>query len=323
MHIPDGYLSPKTCLVFYAGMLPVWFIASRKVEKTVKIKELPLLALGGAFAFVIMMFNIPIPGGSSGHMVGSTVVAIVLGPWAGVVALSLTLALQALLFADGGITTLGANCFNMAFVASFSGYYVYRTLSALMPKKKPLAAALAAYAAINLSALAASIELGVQPLIASGADGRPLYAPYPLAVTIPAMTLPHLLFFGPVEALGTALVVSYVMKADGFKETRKALRPMWVFLGALVLLAPIGLIASGTSWGEWGKKEISGLIGYVPAGMERVNGWAGGWTAVMPRYTVPWARGGFESAVFYVISAAFGSLCVVLLIFLWGKLWRR
>ncbi len=320
MHIPDGYLSPKTCLVFYAGMLPVWFIASRKVEKTVKVKELPLLALGGAFSFVIMMFNIPIPGGSSGHMVGSTIVAIVLGPWAGVVALSLTLALQALLFADGGITTLGANCFNMAFVSSFSGYYIYRALLAALPEKRPVAAALAAYAAINLSALAAAAELGVQPLIAHGASGRPLYAPYPLAVTIPAMTVPHLLFFGPVEALGTALIVSYMMKTDAaLFEGKKAFRPLWVFLAALVVLTPIGLIASWTSWGEWSKAEILGLVGYVPAGMERVQGWRG----VMPRYTLPWASGGFERAVFYIISAALGSLGVVFLIFLWGKLWRR
>ncbi len=319
MHIPDGYLSPKTCLVFYAGMIPVWFAASRKVEKTVKVKELPLLAIGGAFAFVVMMFNIPIPGGSSGHMVGSAIVAIVLGPWAGVVALSLAIALQALLFADGGITTLGANCFNMAFISSFSGYYVYRILSAVLSERRPFAAAIAAYAAINLSALAASVELGIQPLIAHGTDGRPLYAPYPLAVTIPAMVVPHLLFFGPVEALGTALIVRYVAKAGFVPEGRKALRPLWAFLAAFVLLTPIGLLASGTSWGEWSKAEISRLVGYVPAGMGRINGWAG----VMPRYTLPWASNGFESATLYVISAAFGSLGVVVIIFLWGRLWRR
>ncbi len=319
MHIPDGYLSPGTSLVFYAGMVPVWYIASRMVEKTVKVKELPLLALGGAFAFVIMMFNIPVPGGSSGHMVGSTIVAVVLGPWAGVVAMSLTLALQALLFADGGITTFGANSFNMAFVASFSGYYLYRALSALMPNRRPLAAGLAAYAAINLSALAAAMELGVQPLIATGAGGRPLYAPYPLAVAIPAMTAPHLLFFGPVEALGTSLVVSYVMKEGGLKERGKRSGPAWAFLVLLVLLTPLGLLASGSPWGEWGRVELSRLIGYVPAGMERFNGWKG----VMSRYTLPWAGGGVEGAAFYAFSAALGSLCVVLLVFLWGKLWRR
>src|SRR3990170_1071269 len=130
MHIPDGYLSPATCVVFYAVMAPVWYYASKRAERELRLKQLPLLALGAAFTFVIMMFNIPIPGGSSGHMVGAVVVAIALGPWAGVVALSLTLTLQAFLFGDGGLTALAANAFNMAFVMSFSGYYVYRVISA-------------------------------------------------------------------------------------------------------------------------------------------------------------------------------------------------
>lgn len=320
MHIPDGYLSPKTCLLFYAGMIPVWFVASRKVEKTLKLKDLPLLALGGAFTFVIMMFNIPIPGGSSGHMVGATIVSIVLGPWAGVVALSLTLTLQAFLFADGGLMTLGANCFNMAFIMSFSGYYIYSFFSALTPKSMRFAAAsLASYIAVNLAALAVAIELGLQPLIAHSVDGRPLYAPYPLLITIPAMMAPHLLFFGPVEALGTSLVVSYISKTDESLLERKGFRPLWAFLILLIILTPVGLMASGTSWGEWGKTEISRLVGYVPSGMERLND---RWGGVMPHYNYPGA-GGTGSVFFYIISAALGSFGVVLLIMLWGKLWRR
>ncbi|MBI5810127.1 MAG: energy-coupling factor ABC transporter permease, partial [Deltaproteobacteria bacterium] len=129
MHIPDGYLSPKTCVLFYGAMAPVWYLASRKASMSLKVRQLPMLALGAAFTFLIMMFNIPIPGGSSGHMVGTVVVSIVLGPWAGVVALSIALALQAFLFADGGILALGANCFNMAFLMSFTGYYTYRALT--------------------------------------------------------------------------------------------------------------------------------------------------------------------------------------------------
>ncbi|MBI5886074.1 MAG: energy-coupling factor ABC transporter permease, partial [Deltaproteobacteria bacterium] len=123
MHIPDGYLSPKTCVLFYAAMAPVWYLASKKVETAVGAARLPLLALGAAFTFVIMMFNIPVPGGSTGHMTGGVIVAVVLGPWAGVVAMTLTVALQAFLFGDGGVTAIGANAFNMAFVMPFAGYY--------------------------------------------------------------------------------------------------------------------------------------------------------------------------------------------------------
>src|SRR5512135_1444584 len=126
MHIPGGCLGPATCGFFYAVMLPVWTLASRIVSKTLKAKQVPMLAIGAAFAFALMMINVPIPGGSSGHAVGGVLVAILLGPWAACIAMTVSLVIQALLFGDGGITSLGANCFNMAFVLPFTGYYAYR-----------------------------------------------------------------------------------------------------------------------------------------------------------------------------------------------------
>src|SRR5271157_4344338 len=125
MHIPDGYLGPATCAAGFAVMIPIWAIASRKVKKTLNAKQVPLLAVGAAFSFVIMLFNVPIPGGSTGHAVGGVLVAILVGPWAALISLSVALAAQALLFGDGGLTALGANCFNMACVLPFSGYLVY------------------------------------------------------------------------------------------------------------------------------------------------------------------------------------------------------
>lgn len=322
MHIPDGYLSPKTSAVFFAVMLPVWYIASRRVEAALKLKELPLLALCAAFTFVIMMFNIPIPGGSSGHMIGSVIVAIVLGPWAGVIALSLAVILQAFLFGDGGVTAIGANSFNMAFVMSFGGYYVYRAVAFGEPGvvRRSAAAGVAAYIAVNLAALAVAIELGIQPMIASGLDGRPLYAPYPLSISIPAMMAPHLLFFGPVEALGTALVISYIHKTSGELLKTPGLKPLWAFLALLIILAPLGLLASGTPWGEWGKGEIKDIVGYVPEGMERFGDL---WNGILPGYAMPGFESRLGSTAFYIISALIGSLAVVFIIFLWGRIWRR
>src|SRR3989337_3532719 len=155
MHIPDGYLSPKTCGVLYAAMVPIWYLAARKLQKTLHTNQIPLLALGAAFTFVIMMFNIPIPGGSTGHMVGGAVVACVLGPWAAVISLSLALTIQALLFGDGGITTLGANCFNMAFIMPFTGYYIYHVGMAGRPgpKRRWIALFAAGYVAMNMAAV--------------------------------------------------------------------------------------------------------------------------------------------------------------------------
>ena len=116
MHIPDGYLSPATCMVFGAVMIPIWAAASKTVKKTLSVRQVPYLAIGAAFSFVIMMFNLPIPGGSSGHAVGGVLVAILIGPWAACIAITVALVIQALLFGDGGIITIGANCFNIAFV---------------------------------------------------------------------------------------------------------------------------------------------------------------------------------------------------------------
>ncbi len=118
---------------------------------------IPLLSVFAAFSFVIMMFNLPLPGGTTGHAVGVAIAAIVLGPWASILAISIALAIQALFFGDGGITTLGANCFNMAIVGSLVAYAIYRTVAAgraaLTSQRRVVAAAVAGYLAINAAAL--------------------------------------------------------------------------------------------------------------------------------------------------------------------------
>ncbi|MGE5140263.1 MAG: energy-coupling factor ABC transporter permease, partial [Rudaea sp.] len=133
MHIPDGYLSPQTAAVMYAATLPFWIRATQKVRRVMAGRTAPLVALFAALAFVIMMFNVPLPGGTTGHAVGSTLAAIVLGPWVSVLAISIALIIQALFFGDGGILAIGANVFNMAVAMSFAGYLVYRALSGHSP----------------------------------------------------------------------------------------------------------------------------------------------------------------------------------------------
>ena len=215
MHIPDGYLGPATCGFFYIVMLPIWTAASRIVKKTLKARQVPMLAIGAAFSFVIMMFNIPIPGGSTGHAVGGALVAILLGPWAACIAITVALVIQALLFGDGGITAVGANCFNMAFVLPFVGYYIYRAISYNTPagsNRRVIAAFIAGYAGINAAAFLAGVEFGLQPLLHHSANGQALYCPYGFNVAVTAMAGEHLLIFGWVEAIVTALVVKYLQK---------------------------------------------------------------------------------------------------------------
>ena len=126
MHIPENYLSPSTCAVLGAVMAPVWLMAVHKVRREIPREKMPLLGIGAAFSFLSMMFNIPLPGGTTGHAVGGTLLAVLFGPWSACLTVSIALFIQALFFGDGGILAFGANCFNMALVMPFSGWAVYR-----------------------------------------------------------------------------------------------------------------------------------------------------------------------------------------------------
>jgi len=196
-------------------MLPIWTVASRIVKKTLKARQVPMLAIGAAFSFVIMMFNVPIPGGTTGHAVGGVLVAILLGPQAACIAITVALVIQALLFGDGGITAIGANCFNMAFVLPFSGYYIYKAISynaSVGSNRRVVAAGIAGYVALNIAAGFTGFEFGIQPLLHKTVSGQALYCPYGLNVALPVMLGEHLLVFGWVEAIVTALVIKYLQK---------------------------------------------------------------------------------------------------------------
>jgi cobalt/nickel transport system permease protein len=217
MHIPDGYLGPATYGTMYAITIPFWAFASWKMNRTLKTRQAPYLALGAAFSFVIMMFNIPIVGGTTGHATGATLIAILLGPWAAIISVSVALIIQALLFGDGGITAIGANCFNMGVVGGLAGYGIYRLIAAgsgIKSRRRWIAGAIAAYISLNISALVTAVQLGIQPMLERTSSGQPLYSPFPLSVAVPAMALEHLFLFGIVEAVVTALVIKYFQKSD-------------------------------------------------------------------------------------------------------------
>lgn len=333
MHIPDGYLSPQTYGAFYAVMAPIWFWASRVLKKTMKAKHAPYLSLGAAFSFVIMMFNVPVPGGSTGHAVGGALVAIILGPWAALMVVSVAVIIQALLFGDGGITAIAANCFNMAFVMPFSAYYIYRILSSgsdINSSRRIFAAGVAGYLSLNLAAFFTAVEFGIQPLIAHKPDGTPLYAPYPLNVAVPIMAFEHLVFFGFLEALVTGLVVSYILRTEPsmFFElsctspttsggVRGIWKWLWAGLGILMLLTPLGLIASGTAWGEWASEELKSILGYAPEGLKNLEGL---WSGLLPDYGLPGWKGPLLTGLIYIFSALIGVGLITAIVFLISRL---
>lgn len=334
MHIPDGYLSPSTCFAFGAAMLPVWATAGRKVKARLRSRHVPLMAVGAAFSFTIMLYNIPVPGGTTAHAVGGALLAVVLGPWAASVCITIALAIQALLFGDGGILSFGANCFTMAFVLPFVAWGTYRLIavrSELHSARRWIGAALGGYLGLNAAALVAAMALGLQPLLFHSAAGTPLYCPYPLRMAVPAMMLGHLTLAGPLEGIVTALVVRYLQASDvdlldlyghtatSASEPTPRSRKLWWGTAALILLSPLGLLARGTAWGEWGAGELGRLVGFVPAGLERLSG---SWShALFPDYSLSAAFGGtWPSSVIYILCALVGVGSVAGLTALLGRL---
>jgi cobalt/nickel transport system permease protein len=323
MHIPDGYLSPATCGVMYAVSVPFWYAAVNRVRKVLTKRTVPVLAIFAAFSFVLMMFNVPIPGGTTAHAVGATLLAIVLGPWAAVLGVSVALGIQALFFGDGGLLTFGANCFNMAIVMPLVGYFVYKVISSNSDSTSPrriFGAVLGGYIGIVAASVVAGIELGLQPTLFHAANGTPLYAPYGLGVALSSMLSAHLAIAGPIEAVVTGGVVAYLVRthssliktdAPGKKESK-----LWVLWGALGLLAvatPLGLLASGTAWGEWGVDELQHLgLGFIPTGLQKFADW---WPAPLPDYGFP----RLGAAIGYILSALVGIGLIVFLLWMLGR----
>jgi cobalt/nickel transport system permease protein len=209
MHIPDGYLGPVTCAIFYIIAIAALYISFKKASRKLDAKEIPLLSLLSAFSFLSMMFNWPVPDGTTVHMVGAVLIAILLGPYAATIAVSIALLIQALMFGDGGITTYGANVFNMAIVMPYAGILVYKGIMRMAKGKEnvqPIAAGIASYVGINLAALACGLELGIQPYI------NPGYFPYTFYLSVPAMLFAHLLIAGPVEFVVSFSVILYLQR---------------------------------------------------------------------------------------------------------------
>lgn len=338
MHIPDGYLAPQTTVPALVAMVPVWGVAFHKVKEKLSEKRIPTLALCAAFSFVIMMFNVPVAGGSSAHAVGAVFIAILLGPWAATISVSTALLIQALVFGDGGIMAFGFNCFNMAVVMPFVGYYIYKLISGkskLGSSRSLVSTFIGSYVGINAAAFCASVEFGIQPLLFKAADGTALYCPYPLSVSIPSMMFAHGLIAGPIDAIITTAAIAYIVKVAPqlFTQDQPALtgepktsffsryKAMIIPLIVLIVLTPLGLIATGTAWGEWGTDEIKAAVGYIPKGFAAM---ADKWNALMPDYSLPAlgnSTGG--SIAGYILSAIVGMLLIVGLILLTSFLIRK
>jgi cobalt/nickel transport system permease protein len=331
VHIPDGYLSPATCAVGFAVAVPMLAVGCRKIGRTVKSRQVPTLAILSAVCFLVMMFNVPIPDGTTAHAVGAALVAVLLGPWAALIAVAVALAFQALLFGDGGVLAYGINVVNMGIALPFVAIGVYRLIagrSTLTSGRRVLAAAIGGYVGLNVAALLTGIELGLQPLLFHAADGTPLYSPYSLAQAIPVMLFAHLLVAGVVEGVLTGAVVAYLQRANipllrlnnpevplddtqAAERPRPGIRPI-VWAGAAVavmtVLTPLGLLAPGGAFGEDAPEDLSlGQLGLtaIPEGLANYTGY---WKhTLLDGYGF---AGGDNPVLGYVLSAVIGILVI-------------
>jgi len=206
VHIPDGFISPKMYLPLYAVAAGCWAWAIRRLRRTLDERTIPWLAVLAALSFILMMVTIPLPGGSSVHATGICLLAVVFGVWPAFLAISLVLLIQALLFGTGGITSLPLNALAMGLVGGAIAAGVFRTLKGW---NETAALAAAAWLSVMVPAFLVALALGLQPLIASAEDGTPLFFPFGVEVTLPALLLPHALL-GVGEGLLTVLVYRLV-----------------------------------------------------------------------------------------------------------------
>jgi cobalt/nickel transport system permease protein len=208
MHIPDGFLSPQTYLPAYLLAGGLWAFAGRRLRSQLDEQMLPRLAVLTAVAFVLMTVMLPLPGGTSAHASGIGVLAVTFGVWVTFVAVSLVLGLQALMLGEGGITALPVNALAMGLAgaaAAAAGYALLRR------RYERAALFIAGWLATLVPALLTALVLGVQPLIAQDAEGHPLFFPFGLPVTLPAVLIPHALL-GVGEGVLTVLVVAWLRR---------------------------------------------------------------------------------------------------------------
>lgn len=202
LHIPDGFLNLPVSLITWVIAIGLIVAALNRAQAEYKERAVPLMGVCGAFIFAAQMINFPIPGGTSGHLLGGTLAGALLGPWAGSLVMVAVFIVQAAIFQDGGLTVLGANIFNMGLIGTFGGYYLYRTVRFAIGRDRIQAMVIGAAVAAWVSVMVASIICAIQ-LSLSGT--------VPLQVALTAMTFWHLLI-GIGEALITVIALSFIWR---------------------------------------------------------------------------------------------------------------
>ena len=201
MHIPDGFLSPQTYLPAWGLAAAAWWLAARGLRHRFDEETIPRLAVLTALAYGLGLVMLPLPGGTSGHALGVAPMALIFGIVPAFLAYSLVLLLQALLFGAGGITALGVNALTMGLAGATAAVVAKR----LAGRRDAAGVCIGAWLSVVVPAVLLALVLGIQPLLGRRTDGTPLFFPFGLAVTLPAVLIPHLLIGIAEAALALAI----------------------------------------------------------------------------------------------------------------------
>lgn len=266
MHIPDGFLDLKTAATLTVVSASGLSVALRRVRVGLPRRKIPLMGLAAAFIFAAQMLNFPVAGGTSGHLIGAVLAAVLLGPSAAVVVMTAVLVVQCLLFADGGLVALGANVLNMALVAVVSGYMIFRGVQRLLPTPRGfvVAIAFASWCATVLASGCCALELAVSGVA-------------PWGLVFPAMTTVHMVI-GLGEGLITALVVVAIQKTRpdlllaAAQPSSSPLPRRWIAVGLAVTAALVLFGVPFASSAPDGLEHVAEVLGFSGRAAQGVLG---------------------------------------------------
>jgi len=302
LHIPDGFLSLVIALIFWGITIITVGIAISKTNKSLGEKQVPLMGIMAAFIFAAQMLNFPVAGGTSGHFLGGALAAIVLGPWAGILVMTAVIALQALLFQDGGLLVMGANIFNMGLLTAMIGFGLYRSVIGRSKGMRLAVAGVAAWLAVVASALVTALQLWL-----SGTSR--------LEIVVPAMLGVHLLI-GLGEAVITVAALSFIEQTRpdliNEKETAAKGGRGWIYAGIAIALFAV-LLSPLASASPDGLERVAEDIGFLAHGQDAPY-------QILPDYTIPFLG---ETALSTIVAGAVGALVVLGIMILVGNMLRR
>ncbi len=298
LHIPDGFLSVVVSVIFWIATIITLGFAISKTNKALGEKQIPLMGVMAAFIFAAQMINFPVAAGTSGHLLGGALAAIVLGPWAGMLVMTAVIAVQALLFQDGGLLVMGANIFNMGLITAAIGYGLYR---AAVTQSKPVKLAVVGVGAW-LSVIGGALLTALQ-LWLSGTSQ--------LQVVVPAMLGVHALI-GVGEALITVAALSFIMQTrpdllgEG-SESAKASRN-WVWVGGMIALL-VALLSPLASAAPDGLERVAEDLGFIGTALDAPY-------SIIPDYTISFLG---ETALSTILAGVIGVIVVAVVIVLIGR----